>query len=88
MIPQNSALMHLMFALFETGCSLQKNRWPGSQLLCSIVLKNMLSDFLTFIMWPKWEHKHLQEAEKSVFNWEESYTGFMIVLTYSILHWF
>ena len=48
MIHQNSALMLLVFALFEAGRSLQKNRWPGSQLLCSIVLKNMLSDFLTF----------------------------------------
>ena len=29
-------------------------------LLCSIVLKRMLSDVLIVVMWPKWVHKHLQ----------------------------
>ena len=39
-------------------------------------------------MWPKLVHKHLQEVEKSVFNWEEPYIDFMILVTESILQWF
>ena len=45
----------------------------GSRLLCSIILKRMLSDVLIVVMWPKWVHKHLQEATKNVFSWKKLY---------------
>ena len=42
--------------------SLQKNRWSGSRLLCSIILKSMLSDVL---MWSKWVRKHCKRSQKT-----------------------
>ena len=51
--------------LFENNQhSLQKDRWSGGRLLCSIIFKSMLSEVLILIIWPKWVHKHLQEVAK------------------------
>ena len=41
----------------------------------------MLSDFLIVVMWPKWVHKHFQEATKNAFSWEKFYIDFLILLT-------
>ena len=51
--------------------SLLKKAWSRSRLLCSIILKRMLSDVLIVAMWPKCVQKHLQEVTINVFSFQE-----------------
>ena len=71
-----------MFAIIR-NILLEKSRLVRKSRLLEnrLYLKCMLSDVLIVVMWPKWVHKHLQEATKSVFSREKLYIDFMILLT-------
>ena len=81
--------------LAPPGRTLVETRWSRSLLLCSTILKIMLSDVLILVMWPKWVHKylqevgpkwmhkHLQEVAKDLFSWEKPFLIFYQKIIYT-----
>ena len=39
-------------------------------------IKKLLSDVSVLVTWPKWVHRHFQEAAENAFNWEKPYNFF------------